>query len=975
MKIANKMFFFPQKQIYLIGVLVSIVIIAGVYYFYKHEEKLIREQKYEQIKAIAILKINQITQWQKERIEDANIFSQSFHFQKGFEQFLAGENSELNNDLLNLLCSLKINSGYENVFISNSDGKFSISSNPDFNSIDSATSVYIKKTVNDNKVLITDFYQSGKDKQIYIDIVAPIVNDKNFPVAAIILRVNPADYIYPLIQSLPIPSKTFETLIVRKEGNKILYLNELRHVKNTAMSFRVPLSRENIPAVQSVLGYKGFIQGPDYRGIEVLSYITSVPGTSWFMVSKVDRSEISSELQDRAIIIIAFALMLILLSVAGVVWIYNFRQKNIYRELFLTEKSLREKEEEFRITLYSIGDAVITTGINGRIKNMNLVAEKLSGWNESDAAGKKLEEVFQVINEETRLKVENPVTKIMREGLVVGLTNHSLLISKDGKEIPIADCGAPVKNSMDSITGVVLVFRNQTKERESKRELLKLSRAVEQGPASVVITNRDGDIEYVNQKFCNLTGYSKDEVKDKNPRILGSGYQDKKFYEELWNTILSGNNWSGEILNKKKDGELYWESALISPLMNNNRDITHFVAIKENITEKKNMISALIEAKEMAESANKLKDAFIANISHEIRTPLNGILGMSSLIRDTFQGKVKKEDGELFDGIDYSSKRIIRTVDMILNYSRLQVGKFPLFPKKLDLSSICVNLVKEYAAAAKNKSLGLTFLNNYGDVVVFVDEYSINMAVSNLLDNAIKYTNEGSIQVTLYKGNNDDTILDVKDTGIGISEEYVDKVFEPYLQEEMGYGRAYEGVGLGLSLIKKILILNDANISLESKKGEGTTFSINFGKVGLPFEKKTETKKIVNMPPALEKQENEVVLIVEDDQLNQLTIKRFLGDRYDTILTDSSDKALEILKKEKVDIILMDISIKGKKNGLELTRELKASNEFSHIPVIAITAHAFEEDKQNALTFGCDNFLPKPFSKQSLLDMLAVYTG
>jgi CheY-like chemotaxis protein len=203
----------------------------------------------------------------------------------------------------------------------------------------------------------------------------------------------------------------------------------------------------------------------------------------------------------------------------------------------------------------------------------------------------------------------------------------------------------------------------------------------------------------------------------------------------------------------------------------------------------------------------------------------------------------------------------------------------------------------------------------------------------------------------------------------------VEKIFEPYLQEEMGYGRAYEGVGLGLSLVKKVLILNDAEISLESKKGEGTTFSINFGKVGLPFGKNTETKIADNMPLAKEEHGNEVVLIVEDDKLNQLTIKRFLGDRYVALITDSSDKALEILKKEKVDIILMDISIRGKKNGLELTKELKASNEFSHIPVIAISAHAFEEDKQNALASGCNNFLSKPFSKQSLLDMLAMYAG
>jgi PAS domain S-box-containing protein len=751
-----------------------------------------------------------------------------------------------------------------------------------------------------------------------------------------------------------------------------------------------------------------------------------------------------------------------------------------------TEDLLHESEDKYRVLAESSPGMIFLIDVNGYITYMNNAGAAPFNVSPKEIIGKHLMDIFPPdIAQQNLAVIQNVInTKYPSH-------NEREMLFPSGK-IWVESRLSPVLNKENQVVSVLVLSINITERKMAEKELRKLSRVVEQGPASVVITNREGDIEYVNQKYCDISGYSKEEVIGKNPRILNSGYHDKIYYEELWETLLSGNNWNGEILNKKKNGELYWESALISPLFNNEGDITNFVAIKEDITERKKsekLISMLaqslksinefvsitdmedkilfvnesylktygydeneligkhvslvispinpmnlageifsatrsggwkgevwnkrkdgsefpiylstsiiydkdgkplgligvaiditehkqaekelIESKETAESANKLKDAFVANISHEIRTPLNGILGMASLIREIFPGKIKEKDEELFAGIEYSSKRIIKTIDMILNYSRLQVGVFPVFPKKLELSSICVNLVREYATAIKYKSLELIFQNNCGIADVFADEYSITMAISNLIDNAIKYTDKGFINVSLYNGNNDDIILDVKDTGIGIVEENLVNIFEPYRQEQMGYGRAYEGIGLGLSLVKKVLTLNNAKVFVESKKGEGTTFSINFGKAVHSVDKMAETGMRVNIPPASEEPVNGVVLIVEDDKINQLTIKKFLETRYTTIITDSSDEALEILKMKKVDIILMDISIWGKKNGLELTKELKASKEFSHIPVIAITANAFEDDKQNALEAGCDNYLAKPFSKKSLLNMIA----
>jgi PAS domain S-box-containing protein len=490
---------------------------------------------------------------------------------------------------------------------------------------------------------------------------------------------------------------------------------------------------------------------------------------------------------------------------------------------------------------------------------------------------------------------------------------------------------------------------------------------------AIITTNSKGIIINWNLGAEIIFGYTQAEITGKNlATIIPQNYAENhvngmKRIEQGGEYHLIGK--TVELMGLHKSGNEFPLEFSLSEW--EIKEEKFFTGIIRDITVRKRVEKELIAAKEKAESANKLKDAFIANISHEIRTPLNGILGMASIIKDTFRDNIKKEDEELFEGIDISSKRIIRTVDMILNYSRLQVGEFQIIRKDMELSPICENLVKEFMLPAKIRSLELTFQNKCGDVNVLADEYSITMAISNLIDNAIKFTNKGLINVILYKGNNEDIILDIKDTGIGISDEYIEMMYEPYQQEQMGYGRAYEGVGLGLSLVKKVLDLNNVKVFVESKKGEGTTFSINFGKVEQPIEVKYKKEIVPNIIPAPGELRKELVLLVEDDLMNQVTIRRFIKNRYSVIITDSSDEALEILNKNKVDIILMDISISGKKNGLELTKELKASKEFSHIPVIAVTAHAFEEDKQNALDAGCDSYLAKPFSKEALLNMIA----
>ncbi|MDP3150607.1 MAG: PAS domain S-box protein [Ignavibacteria bacterium] len=414
------------------------------------------------------------------------------------------------------------------------------------------------------------------------------------------------------------------------------------------------------------------------------------------------------------------------------------------------------------------------------------------------------------------------------------------------------------------------------------------------------------------------------------------------------------------------DGRVTWVSTTKVPLRDISGKIFGTFGVSRDITERNHILEELMIAKEKAEQSNKMKDAFIANISHEIRTPLNGILGMTSIIQEIYSPNMTTEEEGYFAAIKKSSDRIIRTIDLILNYSQLKTGTFIINPKQVELSSLCEEVTSHFITAAKSKALSLSFQNDLGKTFILADGYSIRQVIFNLLENAIIYTQNGFVKMRLYKSEQDEILLDVIDSGIGIGGEYLDHIFESFRQEKMGYSRPYEGLGLGLAVVKQILSLHNAGISVKSKKGEGTTFTINFREHIKNVEEKISLPNNSDKVETTVEKSDRLVLLVEDDDLNQDIIRKYIIRKYECIVTASYEGVMELLKKHKVDLIVMDISLRESLNGLEITKKLKASKKYNHIPVIAATAHAFEQDRKAAMEAGCDDYLAKPFTKDQL---------
>ncbi|MBZ0178398.1 MAG: PAS domain S-box protein [Melioribacteraceae bacterium] len=261
------------------------------------------------------------------------------------------------------------------------------------------------------------------------------------------------------------------------------------------------------------------------------------------------------------------------------------------------------------------------------------------------------------------------------------------------------------------------------------------------------------------------------------------------------------------------------------------RDKSQLHSIIHDITERKRAEAELISAKERAEKADQLKTEFLAQMSHEIRTPLNAVLSFTDLIEDEVSDYVNEELKVAFDGVQSASKRIIRTIDSILNMSELHLGSYELLIHETNLVDLLKRLVKDFEIAAKAKNLELTFESSAEKLLIKSDDYAINQIIANLVDNAIKYTAEGTVTLKLYIKDNENYIIEVADTGIGISEDYLPELFTPFSQEEQGYSRKYDGTGLGMALVKKYCDVIGGQLTIESKKNVGTKIMIQLGDI------------------------------------------------------------------------------------------------------------------------------------------------
>jgi two-component system, NarL family, sensor histidine kinase EvgS len=632
------------------------------------------------------------------------------------------------------------------------------------------------------------------------------------------------------------------------------------------------------------------------------------------------------------------------------------------------QEALSRNEKWLSTTLSSIGDAVIATDMNGAVTFLNPVAQNLTGWSLEEARGKSMDMVFDIVNAETRRPVENPVKKVFREGKIVGLADHTILLSKNGSEFDIEDSAAPIVAETGESFGVVLVFRditeNNVAERETRRQKELLQLILGSMGDGVVVADENGKFLLFNDSAEKMLGLgATDTTPDEWIDRYGLYHPDTVTRCEpsevpLARAIRGESVDSAELFVRNPNNA---DGVLISitgrPLKDENGNLRGGVVVFHDITVQKHAEEALVRAKEGAERASKFKDQFLSTMSHELRTPLNAVLGFSDLLADERYGTLNDRQRRYVDHIHTGGTHLLNLITDILDLSKIEAGRMEIAPEDVNIAAAFAEVLSALQPLADKKSQCLT-KEVAARFYVHADATRFKQILMNLVGNAIKFTPElGRIEL-VARPLDGQVRLEVRDNGPGIAPEEQQKIFEAFFRLTET-GNATEGTGLGLAITARLVELHGSKLEIESEPGHGTCFHFS-----LPLLATTPNEAAQTTIVTRRAEKTPRILIIEDNAATgQLIQSQLTSAGYETLRCDQPERAIEMAAEYQPDAITLDLLMKPA-HGLQVLLQLKNDPRTSKIPLIVVTI----ADKSGiGSALGADEYLVKPVDKATLL--------
>ena len=951
---------------FILAAVLVIGFVAGGYWYDQHQYQLVRNAEYKELKAVSCLKINQISDWRNEVLFDAKVYAQSLLFSGAIVGLLKKpENIALKDKIIEGWNLIRVNDGFSNVILVGLDGSVKLSLESNGVKLISYEKKLVQKTIRTGAAVFSDLFRCLPSGAIRIDVMAPVAGNSGRPIAALILRIDPKNDLYPLLDFWPTSSESSQTYILREERGEFVLLNKLRSAPQRELFKRLPLSQITKQNIEKILNDEGFFEGEDSRGVNVVAHISQVPETGWIMVCQVDKSEILADARYHAHLIGIVVFLLILVTFVGSAFIHRHKRAKIYERLFRAEKERNDLLEEFRITLYSIGDGVISMDENGRIRHMNPVAERLTGWSEADARDKPLREVFHIINEKTRENLESPDGRVIQKEGIVRLPADTLLIARDGTEHPIADSAAPINKEKDKLTGIVVVFSDVAAERKTQRDLQiseeRYRNFFMEDITGDFISTPDGKLLDCNPAYASILGFeSVEEAKQHNTADFYPAPEIRDEFLELLNRERRIKNYELEM--HRCDGNSIYVIENVIGEFDAHDNLVEIHGYLFDITERKKLEMQFLQAQKM-EAVGRLA----GGVAHDFNNMLSVILGYSDILLLEGDKPCTDFNDELLE-IKKAAQRSANLTRQLLAFARKQV----IVPTVMDINDSVEGILKMLRRLI-GEDIDLVWKPGRDVWKVKMDPSQIDQILANLLVNA-RDAIDGAGKVTIETENaifdqsycdshlgfvpGEYVLMSVSDDGCGMDEITLAKIFEPFFTtKEQG-----KGTGLGLATVYGIVKQNNGFINVYSEPGKGTKFSIY-----IPRFNETKMAAFQKEPmPETVKGGTETILLVEDDMQILNMARQMLEDLgYMVLSADTPTEGLHIAETYSwhIDLLITDV-ILPEISGRDLVKKLSAI--MPGLKCIYMSGYTANTIAHRGVLEEGINFLQKPFSRNQL---------